>query len=78
MAGRGMAPPHAADGNERDASPNGCRRDESGDQDPSRMAELATNGIADRSGQLRKRPTPGQACSQASLEPGAGGEGPER
>ncbi len=68
LAGSGMAPcptPHGEDG---DPDPDRSRRDGAGDQDPSRVTELAAGRVADHRDEVPNRPMAGKPCGEASLE----------
>ena len=67
--------PHRQEGH---ADPDGGRRDGTGDQDPSRVAELAPGRLADRRDEVSDRSVARQSRGETRLEPGPGGQRAER
>jgi hypothetical protein len=78
VAGLRVASGDAPHREERHADPDGGRRDGPGDQDLSRVAELAPGGLADRRDEVSNRAVTRQARGETRLEPGPGGKRAER
>jgi hypothetical protein len=78
MAGCGVATCPAAHGEDRDPDADRGRRDGTRDEDPSRVAKLASGRIADRRDKALERSMPGQPGGEPSLETRSGRKRAER
>lgn len=78
VAGCRVAPRHAAHGEDGDPDSDRGRRDSAGEQDPSRVPQLAPGRVADGRDEVLKRPVARQPRGEASLETRSGRKRAER